>query len=309
MGFRFDRVAEIRCNDSPSAIQIGSDDRTAVAVCGRKLVRMDLIDGTQEELCMLSDSVSDLSFNVAHQLVAVAAGAADINIYDLNTGANKRTISRVGAPGSLSTAAVSHLSVAPDGNMLVSTTSGSRIFVSNIETGRWEHIMFVKYDGCDVVVSPNGRYVALFGAPKPSEISGHLTMFLVRRGLQPLWTRWHESEHPVTSCRFDPTSSFLVTTGAGDGARVWKTQSGDAQWHFRPKDNGSIRSAWSFGACDSLATLGDDLTIVRKGGGENVYKTRMPSSKSVFGISPSGKVLVVSDGETVVCVWKVDESA
>ena len=79
-----------------------------------------------------------------------------------------------------------------------------RIFVSDVETGDWDHIMVVKYDACTPVVSPDGKHVALFGMQNDAELSGQVTMFLVRRGLQPLWTKWHESKEAVTHVAFSP---------------------------------------------------------------------------------------------------------
>lgn len=308
MGFRFHLADRISCTPTPMMIGVGSDDRTAVTVCDDKLIRVDLLDRTQVELCRLPDQVSDLAVNVDHRLVAVAAGSAEVAIHRLDDGVHVQSMSREGTPGSLSTVPANHIAMGPGGKMLVTTTSGSRIFVSNIDTGQWEHVMFVKYDGCDAAVSPDGKYVALFGAAKASEISGHLTMFLVRRGLQPLWTRWHESDKAVTSCRFAPDSQSVITCGAGDGARVWKTASGELQWHVQAKENNRQRTAWSFGEKEMLAALGDQLMMVRKGNNAPVFRVDLPASESVFAISQSGRLLLRADEKDTLSIWKLDDS-
>lgn len=307
MGFRFELSDQITCVAAPTILRLGADDRTVIAVANQKLLRMDLQDRTQVTLCSLPHPASDFSINVDHSIVAVAAGAADVAIYDLKSGDHLQSMSREGAPGSLSQVPAKQIAVGSDGKMLVATTSGSRIFVSNMETGQWEHIMFVKYDGCGVAVSPNGKYVALFGAPKESEISGHVTMFLVRRGLQPLWTRWHDSAKAVTSCRFSPDSKSLITCGAGDGVRVWESAGGELQWHFAPQGKVPLRSAWSFGVKDSFALLGDDLMIVEKNKGVVAFQVSMESPDSKFAISESGKVMARIDNKRNLSVWKLNE--
>ena len=304
MPLEFHRSNQIMLAAKPSAIVLGADDRTALVACQGKLIKIDLVDSSQTELCDITHEVNQLSLSVESRLVAVSTrDSAEVLVYDIDSGQRKQTMSRDGAPGSLRTAATNRMALSPDGKTIVSTTTGSRIFVSNVVSGQWEHIMFVKYDGCDVSASPDGKHVVLFGAANAGELSGHLTMYRVRRGLQPLWTRWHESDQAITNAQFSGDSRSLVTSGADDGVRVWDVESGESQHHLdQVEHDAPNRRAWSFGVPNLIARLSAELAIHDIETGESLF--RKPIEKFTHAaVSITGTTLVCSRGDDID-VWK-----
>ena len=307
MSPRFQLSTQITCETAPTAIAIGSNERNALAVCDRELVRIDLRDSSQNHVCELSRPALEISVNSSHQLAALTTGTAAIEIYDLKMGSRLRTLGRDGAPGSLRTAPANHVAIASDGKMCVSTTTGSRIFIHNVHADDWEHILFVKYDGCDVAVSPDAKYVALFGAPKASELSGQLSLFRVHRGLQPLWTRSHDSDEPAKHVQFSPDSRTVVSCCERDGVRVWDVSTGSLQFHRKAKANERISAAWSFGDQHHLAILGKTLTVIPLSRDTPIfYQPLQPYS--LYAVSPSGHTLLIGGKDAVLSAWKIDHS-
>ncbi len=218
---------------SPDAVAVSSDGNTMIVASGRVLTAIGASSGNVLHRWEQSKDIVDISASANGRLVAVTTGSPIIDVYDKETGERSQQLHRADAPVFLRADGQQRIAFYPNGTKLISSGSRSRVFVSDVKTGDWDHINWVKYDTCTPVVSPDGKHVALFGMQDDSELSGQVTMFLVRRGLQPLWTKWHASKEAVTHAAFSPDGRRLVSSGAGDGVRVWNVESGKLIAHVR----------------------------------------------------------------------------
>lgn len=300
----FNLVSQLTLPSRPAAVGLSPSGATVVAACGRTLWMTGVKDVSQARVCEIEHPVSELRLCEGRPIVAAATGTAAVHVYDLQTREHIRRLTKAGAFGSLQRAPTSHIGLYPGGQTLVATTDGSRVFLFNVETGLWEHIMFVKYDGCDVSVSPSGTHVLIFGKQKPSEISGQLTMYRVNRGLEPLWTRWHESDEAVTSAAFSIDGRQLVTCGAGDGARLWQVESGEPVDWRPPHESGRLIAAWFAGDDGRLATVDRSLRVYQLGRTEPIAEAAI-EPPAVMARSADGKTIVMGRDGPVLDVWKM----
>lgn len=298
-------VSRITLPAAPTAMAIRPQGGVAVVAGEGWLATYRLNGGQEVSRWNVDHPITDIAVCAEQNFVATTTGTASINIYDLESGELIRDIKREAAPGSFADEPATHLGLTPDGKTVIATTAGSRICLSNVETGLWEHILFVKYNGCDVAVSPDGSHVVLFGQPKPSEISGHLTMFRVRRGLELLWTKWHESDQAVTSAVFSPDRQRLVTCGAGDGARVWKVETGELVAHASPKADSALQSAWIVGNSEHIAMFGEKIRIVRVQEDRLVDEKPMGSTKMIA-VDEQGITFLTMLEASELEVWNID---
>jgi len=305
--FQFDIASRFELPSRPSAIALCRDGETAVAACRRSLCVSSTNDGSRPRLWNIEYDVSDLAVCSKPPIVAATTGGAAVSIYDLRTDSLVRQLTKDKAPGSFVDAPTTHVGLSPDGRTLVGTSDGNRICIFNVKTGLWEHIMFVKYSGCDVTFSPVGTHVVLFGRPKPSEISGHITMFRVRRGLEPLWTQWHESDEGVTSTAFSADGQQLITCGAGDGVRRWNVDTGAPLGWRPPHKDGKLISAWAIEDGKRMATIGSKLRVYQVGQAKPLFEALIEPATMVAP-SADGRTVLVGRDHPSLDFWRMTES-
>ena len=207
-----------------------SRDGSTLAVGAKNRIQVfDVDNGKSKISWTLDDSLSALSVSADGRQIAVADRGPEIKLFETAKGQLIKILARRDAPDFLRSDRQLHLSLYPDGKTLVSTGSKRRLYVSDIASEQWNYIMFIKFSPpCDCDVAATGEHVVLFGSPNASEISGHVTMYRVNLGLQPLWTRWHAGEQQITSASFSPDGKILATCNPNDGVRVWQVSTGDS---------------------------------------------------------------------------------
>lgn len=293
--------ATYQLSHEPDALAIANDHKVVIAATGKRLIVLEKGAGESKEI-PLSGRAASLSVNESQPIVAVNSRQAEIPIFNYKTGRTIQRLSRKGVIGSLADAETRDVAISPDGKQAVTTTDGSRIFVSGLASGEWEHIMFVKHDGCDVEVDPSNSLVLFYGAPKPSELSGQLSMFQIRRGLQPLWTASHQSNAPVKWAKFSPDGKRLATCGAGDGVRLWNAENGD-ELEWRPPESEPIQACW-FTHEDRVVVIGKQLSVYSYG--DRKPAVNLPSSDTKrIAVSPDGRTFVVCEITGKLNVWRI----
>ena len=220
-------IRQVALDGNPDRLEVSRDGST-VAIASESILKLLNSKGELIRRWDQEQRVVDLDLTTSGRLVAVANGSPEVVVYDaFDEDGHVHRLRRDDAADFLRADGQLSVALMPDGKKLISTGERVRVFVSDVASEKWEHIMFVKYDRSDVFTSPDGKHVAMVGKQNPREISGHVTMFLVRKGLQPLWTRWHDGSGRATRAVFSPDSSAIATHVPGDGVRVWKLDSGE----------------------------------------------------------------------------------
>ena len=293
---------------SPSAVAVSGDGNTIVAASGKMLSASDATSGRELHRWEQSKDIVDISVSASGRLIAVTTGSPIIDVYDKETGKRSSQLHRADAPDFLRKDGQQRIAIYPDGSKLVSMGTNIRIFVSDVETGDWDHIMVIKYDACTPVVSPDGKHVTLFGMRNDAELSGQVTMFLVRRGLQPLWTKWHEGQEAVTHVAFSPDGSRLASCGAGDGVRVWQVDSGELLAHLRGEPIARLLGASFVTDSNHLLMVSPRAFQLRRLDQDAAAASlEIPEQESLRGYACSrdGAVVVTYSSEAAVDVWAV----
>lgn len=251
------KLSQVKYQQKINAIHLSQDGRL-LAVAAEKKVWLDDVEKNQRlQEWTLPLPASNLAIGADNKNLVVATNSPSIFNYSLSSLKLANEIRRDDAIGSFRNTAQKYVTLYDGGERVVSSGPSNRIVVSNTQTARWEHIMFVKYSGeCAVASSFDGRYVCVFGEENKRELSGHISLFRVRRGLQPMWTAWHKSRQAVTSVAFDSGDEFVASCGARDGVRVWDCAKGEEHFHVAP-ESGFTKSAWFVDGARNLVTMSE----------------------------------------------------
>ena len=222
---RIDHLRTLALPDHADAVALSGNGKMIAAVHGRSISILHAIDGAVLHRIQLAGEIRDVSLSAEGDIIAVATGAPTIDIYSTRSAERLQQLHRNDGPDFLRKDPQNKITLYPDGKKLASVGKSKRIYVSDVATGNWDHIMFIKSALAAPRVSPDGNYVALFGEPDSRELSGQVTMYKVRRGLQSLWTRWHDGDAAATIATFSPKANRLATKGE-DGIIVWEVADG-----------------------------------------------------------------------------------
>jgi WD40 repeat protein len=301
-------TSHIALTGLPDAVAVSGDGKTMVAAFGKVLTALDPISGKVRHRWEQPRDIVDISVSANGRHIAVTTGSPIVDVYDKETGERSQQLHREDAHDFLRDDGQQRIALYPDGLKLISMGTKVRIYVSDVETGDWDHIMVVKYDACTPVVSPDGKHVALFGMQKDSELSGQVTMYLVRRGLQPLWTKWHNSKEAVTHVAFSPDGLRLASSGAGDGVRVWNVESGELIAHVENEPKARLLGASFVADGNHLLMVSPRALQLRKLDQDAVVASVAISEKDSlrgFASSHDGAVVVTFSSEAAVELWSV----
>jgi WD40 repeat protein len=299
----------IPLSGSPNALAVSGDGKTIVAASGKVLTAIDAISGKALHRWEQSKDIVDISVSANGRLIAVTTGSPIVDVYDKETGERSQQLHRKDAHDFLRDDGQQRIAMYPDGSKLISMGKKVRIYVSDVETGDWDHIIFVKYDACTPIVSPDGKHVALFGMQKDRELSGQVTMYLVRRGLQPLWTKWHESKEAVTHAAFSPDGLRMASSGAGDGVRVWNVESGELIAHVESEPEARLLEASFVADGNHLLMVSPRALQLRRLDRDGVVASVAISEQDSLrgsACSHDGAVVVTFSSEAAVELWSVD---
>lgn len=303
-----ERSLRIRLPGKPAALALSADGGTLVTATERSVIWFDAVSGDERGRADASQDVVAVDVSRDGSTIAAAVDSPLIAVLDSASGKLVEKIHRRDGPSFLRADKQIAFGLFRDGSKLVSTGSSRRIYLSDVSSGEWDLIMFIKYNRARPVVSSDDQFVALIGSPNAREISGHVTVYKVRRGLQPLWTRWHNDSEPTVWAQFSEDSSRLVTTG-GDGIRVWDVESGSLLAFIPSDDERPI-----LGACShaqhivSLSSNRFDIYRIATDSQRLLGSVPLEGIASGFATSTDGARLVTWTDEGFIDVWSVDIS-
>lgn len=247
--------------------------------------------------------VSDISLSADGIRLVLVNDSPDITVHEVRTGKVLSTLNRDGAPDFLRNDKQVHAALYPDAKTLVSTGAKQRLYVSDVETGRWQYIMFMKHRGARCEVSSTGQHVVLFGKPNPSELSGHVSVFAVNHGLQPLWNKSHSTEDEVTWAAFRRDGKQLAT-GADDGVRIWTTIDGELVHHLPWTSDEPAVGARFIGRFHLLTATPDKLNLINLTDGQTVETKGSKDRILALGCSIDGTA-VVTQSPNAINYWTI----
>ena len=298
----------IRLPGTSRVAEVSRDGGTAAVGAGRKLVVLDLINGRQLREWNLKSDIVDVALPNRGHLVAVTVGSPFVDVYDVATGKRSRQIHHRDAPGFLRKDGQQRICLYPDATKLVSIGGKRRLYLSDVKTGLWDHIIYIKYSTIPKpVVSPNGKRVTLISRPDARELSGHISMFKVRRGLQPLWTRSHDGPSAATFASFSPDSTLLATCGNGDGVRIWKVDAGNLAAHLKAESDERLLGVAFIDNSRLLTASPSGLSVIGIEDGTQHPLVRAPKENQLKGFASSadGTMVVTYTNEAAIVVWNL----
>jgi len=293
---------------SADAIAISGDGTTIVAACDQWLLAFAASSGEELQRWKQQRTLVDVCASANGQHIAATSGSTLIDVYDRGSGKRVGQLHRNDAPDFLRNDGQQRIAFFPDGSKVVSSGTRSRSYLSDVETGNWDHIVWMKYDTCTPVVSPDGKHVALVGMRSESELSGQVTMYRVRRGLQPLWTKWHESEEAVTHAAFSEDGLRLASCGAGDGTRVWNVNSGELVAHLMStSEDRPLGISFTANGNHLLLVLDRKILVQSVDRQEIEASVDVPEREMLRGAACSndGTVIATLSGNSKLNVWSV----
>lgn len=290
----------------PERVAVSGDGNMIMAASRRVVVAIKT-NGKQLQRWEQPKDVIDVCVSQHGKLVAVTTGTHLIDVYETATGKRMLQLHRDDAPDFLRRDGQQRIAFYPDTTKLISSGSKSRAYVSDVKTGKWDHINWTKYTTSTPVVSPNAKHVAFFGLKKDSELSGQVTMYGVRRGLQPLWTKWHKTDDAVTQASFSSDGSRLATC-APDGVRVWDVNSGEPLAHLQDELEARTLGVAFVATNDHLLFASPRRIELRKIGIEESQSSVSIAKESPLkgmSCSTDGSIAVTYGIGTAVDVWSV----
>ncbi len=292
----------------PDLVVVSGNGATIVIAGGNRWVDYDVANDTLGSVRTVEREIVDIDLSSDRQFIAVADGSPRVAIYRRVDGELTVHLRRDDAPDYLRSDAQQTVAFDDTGEKLLSIGRKQRLYVSDIASGRWDHIMFVKHQGSTgAVYSPDGTHVALFGAPNPRELSGQLTLFQVARGLRPRWTRRHDGDRSVTVASFSPSGRRVASCGAGDGVRVWDVATGDLIRHLPPTEQPLL--GCHFVREDGLVEA--SATQIRWRGFDGQMPTTSVDNRGEpwtgFWCAADGTIAATTREENAINVWKLDQ--
>lgn len=287
-----------------SVVDLSRDSDLIAIAQDETVVVVDISTGQPLATWSCAATVSDISIAADGTQVAVATKHPTIEVYEVANGAVVSRLDRAGGPDFVRDDPQEHVVIYPNGNKVVSTGARRRVYVSDVESGKWDYIMFVKHGSSfDCAVSPDGDYVAMFGEPNRDEMSGQVTMYRVNHGLQPLWTNWHEGDLRVHCAVFSHDSKRLATCGASDGIRVWDVETGLLSQHLKP----AIEPI-SVAFCSSehiASTSESQIELLQIETGKSVAIEEIGKQVGGSSSSADGLILATYGSDAAVDIWSV----
>ena len=196
----------------------------------------------------------------------------------------------------------------PDGKKLTTSGTVKRVYISDVKSGDWDHIVWVKPYRAATHVSPDGKYIAIFGPPNEREISGQLNLFKVRRGLQPMWTRKHDGTNAVTTVVFSANSDRVASGGSGDGVRVWDVKSGKAIAHFaRPTKARTVGFAFRNNGQQLIMAAEDHLQLIEIKSAKALTSQSLKTTIRRFSAAGNGAMFVTSGSNASLKLWTIKD--
>ncbi len=294
----------IPLNDGTHHLSVSADGRS-VSVCVGAEIH---VFKTQEPVAAWRspENVSGLSFSDDGNRLAVVNNSPNITVHDTQTGKVLSVLNRNGAPDFLRSDNQVHAVIYPGAKTLVSTGSKQRLYVSDVATGHWQHIMFMKFRGARIVVSPTGRHVVLIGNPNPSELSGQVAVFAVNHGLQPIWNKSHATEDAAAWATFQNDGEHLAT-GSSDGVRIWNARDGATVRHL-PITNDEILIGGCFvGQSQLMVATTKELRLIDLASGAIVDRKECSDAIVELSGSRDGRTLVTRS-QTAINYWTVTQT-
>lgn len=223
-----------------------SPDGAFAAVCLPKSIAVfRCSDGTRLQRISMNLDPTGLSFSQDGKRLAVAAGEPKVALFEPGSGVKIQEIGRSDAPDYLRKDVQRQVQFFPGAERLLTTGTRNMATILDVEQSRWEHIFWTSHTQGMIAISPGGQRVALASLPNSNEFAGHLTVYRVHGGLQPLWTGFHSDERRLAAVNFSSDEQRVVTTSRSDGVRVWQTEDGHEVAHITRPDAEYLAAAFA----------------------------------------------------------------
>ena len=300
--------------DGPVTALAVSGDGSLIAVGIKDSIALvDVESRRQIRRIRADDAVTGLAISSDKSLLTVATGAPTVRVYDSQTGELVHKFIRRNVPDFLRRQRQVQVSFVPHSPTVITRGEPSNdVTFWNCESGNWEHLIRMPQRSGFVVMSPNGKHVAVVSEPDSSTYRGHVTMYRVNQGLQSIWNTWHQGDQRVDSAAFSPNGSRFASCAAGDGVRVWSVESGEQVATIDESAKNPYLGAAFAGDEQHLLTIAARTFEVRQLGQDNALAnetSRQPGNVRGFSTSADGIVVVSFNANAALDVWMVDKLA
>jgi len=280
-----DQVTSVAVSPDGALIATGGADRTV-------RIWRALDRGIARTLPGHGGAVESLAFSQDGALLAAGSRGRSARLWDTRTWQARHTLEAHDG-------AVETLVFAPGGELLATGADDRAVRLWRAGDGGLERVLH-GHAGAVVGVSfgPGGRRLASLGE------DDRLLLWSPADGAQDAALRPLSGR--VTALAFSPDGGQLAI-GASDGATAVYSAAGEAPPQIRHSEHHGAVTALAFAGERRLLSTAADRTVreVRLGSGESTILLQTHGALQATALSPDGRLLASSDGETTVQIWRL----
>lgn len=303
---------EVKTDGTVAALAVSGDSALIAVGTETAIDLFDVDSGKQVRRLRIDEALTGLAVSTDGRLIAVATGTPTVSVYDGRSGELVHQLIRSTVPDFLRKRRQQQVEFLPNTASLITRGEESDVTIWNCDSGEWEHLIRLPYRNGVIVVSPDGKHIALGSEPSPNAYQGQVTMWRVHQGLQASWNQWHDGEKGVTSAAFSPDTARVATCGVGDGIRVWSVESGALLARVDEPQRDRYSGVAFLEDVHHLLTIDSRTLKLRhldQTGALATATSRQPGGIRGFGTSIDGALVVTFNANAALDVWKVVPSA
>jgi len=257
-----------------------------------------------------TEVVVSLAFSPDGKSLASGSGDNSIKFWDLSTGKNTSTLTKVAEYWVVS------LAFSPNGKTLAVGNGGNTVKLLDIDMGKWTNLIEEEsqYASPMVVFSPDGKILASGG-----RCMKDIKLWDVATGKNKATLEGYD-EYGITALSFTSDGKTLATMGCHDGLKLWDVATGKIKSELKIED--CACAAFSPDCKTLAAGTFEDLDevngrkVVKKpayvklwevSSGKELAALKHSNTAWQLAFSPDGKLLVSEDWNDNFClrVWNV----